>query len=358
MRPFDALSRKAKIQRFRKLARSALEVYGLADARFRFLTQAGNVLFRVYESAPHLPGTKGDAFIPGQYLLRVHDSNEQKTDAVRLEMVWLDAIRKDTGLPVPEPVQAPDGGFLVQVSDPGVPARRDCTLLRWLKGRFVGRNIRPHHFEAQGEIMAQLHNHASNWDMPEGLAKRRFDYNGLFRDDVGAGLPNSEAWALLSVRHRRAYEAVAEEVRRVMDSWGNGQSVYGLIHGDCGVDANVLFWKGKAHIIDFDGSGLGYYLYDLALALEHCWKEPAYAQYLDSLLKGYTRSRALPAEHLENMDLLRAAFYVYMGLWTHALDQTHPHSPHRLNRHKRWLVYGLEFIERFLDGRGESEGIQ
>ena len=346
----------AKIQRFRNLAGSALDAYGLADARFRFLTQAGNVLFRVYESSPDLARGRDDPFIPGQYLLRVHDSNEQKTDAIRLEMAWLDAIRKDTGLPVPEPVQTPDGDFLVQVSDPDIPAKRDCTLLRWLRGRLITRNIRPHHFEAQGEIMAQLHNHASKWSIPEGLTKRSFDYDGLFRDDAGAGLPNSEAWILLPGRHKRAYETVSQEVKRVMDGWGKSQAVYSLVHGDCGVDANVHFWKGKAHIIDFDGSGFGYYLYDLAIALEHCWRESAYTQYLDSLLKGYTRFRALPAEHLAYMDLLRAAFYVYMGLWTLAMDQMHPHSPHRLNRHKRWLFDGLEFIERFLDGRAAHEG--
>jgi len=356
MKPFSTLTRMAKIQRFRNLARSALDTYGLADARFRFLTQAGNVLFRVYESAPDLPGAGDDPFIPGQYLLRIHDRSEQKADAIELEMAWLNAIRKDTGLPVPEPVQAPDGRFLVQVSDPGIPAKRDCTLLRWLRGRFITKNIHPHHFKAQGEIMAQLHNHASKWSVPKGLTKRSFDYDGLFCDDVGAGLPNSEAWVLLSDRHKRAYEAVSRKVKRVMDNWGKGRDVYGLIHGDCGVDANVLFWKGRAHIIDFDGSGFGYYLYDLAIALEHCWNEPGYAQYLNAFIQGYTTFRALTAEQLACIDLFRSAFYVYMGLWTVAVDQTSPDSPYKTDRHEKWLDYGLEFIERFLDGRGGSEG--
>jgi len=143
---------------------------------------------------------------------------------------------------------------------------------------------------------------------------------------------------------------VARKMKQVMDDLGENPEVYGLIHGDCGVDANVLFWKGKAQIIDFDSSGFGYYLYDLAIALEHCWEESAYSQYMDALLKGYTEFRSLPTEHLMYMDLFRAAFYVYMGLWTVAMDQTHPNSPNKVERHKRWLEYGLRFIERHIKG--------
>ena len=140
-----------------------------------------------------------------------------------------------------------------------------------------------------------------------------------------------------------------------MDDLGKEPNVYGLIHGDCGVDANVLFWKGEAQVIDFDGSGFGYYLYDIALALEHCWDEPAYPQYLDSLLEGYAEFRPLPAEQLQHLDLFRAAFYVYMGLWAVAMDQTHPGSPNKLGRHEKWLGYGLRFIERYLERSGGAE---
>jgi hypothetical protein len=36
----------------RVLAQSALSAYGLSDARFKFLRQAGNTIFRVYEASP------------------------------------------------------------------------------------------------------------------------------------------------------------------------------------------------------------------------------------------------------------------------------------------------------------------
>ena len=134
-----------------------------------------------------------------------------------------------------------------------------------------------------------------------------------------------------------------------MDSWGEGPHVYGLIHADCGVDANVLFRKHKAHIIDFDDSGFGYYLYDLAVALEHCWEDKDYYRYKDALLQGYTDIRPLDDEQLIHMDLFLAAFYIYMGLWTIAMDQSHPNSPNKSARHEKWLKYGLRFIKKYIN---------
>jgi len=117
---------------------------------------------------------------------------------------------------------------------------------------------------------------------------------------------------------------VAHHVRRVTDEWGKGPAVYGLIHADLGVDANVLFWKGEARAIDFDDSGFGYWVYDLAVSLEHCREDAAFPRYRDALLDGYTRIRPLPAEHVERLELFMAAFDVYWSLWAAAVVHLHP----------------------------------
>jgi len=345
---FNELTYYGKVLRFRQLARVALDTYGLSEARFKLVRIAGNAVFRVYVKNPEHIDTSKEPYENSQYLLRIHDSSEQTTNAIKLEMMWLNAICYETGLHVPKPIPNMEGDFVTRCSIPEIPDGRDCTLLHWLKGRRVIKNIRPLHFQAQGEVMAQLHNHAVKWKPPKNLTKRRFDYDGLFKDDAGADFPNSAVWPLLPNRYLKPYKIVAQKIRQVMNDWGKKPDVYGLIHGDCGVDANVLFWKGRAHIIDFDGSGFGYYIYDLAITLEHCWEEKAYMQYRDALLKGYSKYRSVPVEQFEYLDLFRAAFYVYIGLWTIAVDQTSPNSPNKSNRHKRWLEYGMRFIERYI----------
>ena len=344
MKPFNELTRFGKIRRFRQLASAALEAYELESAPFKLARLAGNAVFRVTASCKNHITADARPYEKDRYLLRIHDPIEQPTDAIELEMAWLAAIRRDAALPVPEPVPTPKGKLLIQIETPGIAEKRDCTLLRWIKGRFVKRGIRPHHFKAQGRLMAQLHNHAARWRPPKDLNKRRFDRDGLFSDDAGAGLPNREAWPLLPKRYKEPFETVARVAEQVMDGLGKNPDVYGLIHGDCGVDANVLFHKGEARAIDFDGSGFGYYTYDLALALEHCWDEAAYPRYREALLEGYTEYRTMPDEQLKHLDLFLAAFYVYMGLWTAALDKVYPDSPGGPHRRQRWQERGLRYI--------------
>jgi Ser/Thr protein kinase RdoA (MazF antagonist) len=350
MKPFSELTRLGKIRRFRQLAAAALKAYGLKNADFRLARFAGNAVFSVRASCKNHIMTDDTPYDKNRYLLRIHDPVEQPTDAIELEMEWLAAIRRDDGLPVPEPVPTPRGKLLIRIEAPGIAEKRDCTLLRWIKGRFVRSGIRPYHFRAQGRLMAQLHNHAARWRPPVNLTKRRFDRNGLFSDDAGAGLPNRDAWSLLPKRYKEPFEIVARKTEQVMDELGKNPDVYGLIHGDCGVDANVLFHKGEARAIDFDGSGFGYYVYDLTLALEHCWDEAEYSRYREALLEGYAEFRTVPDEQLKHMDLFLAAFYVYMSLWTAALDKVYPDSPGGPHRRQRWQQRGLRYIKPRLAG--------
>jgi Ser/Thr protein kinase RdoA (MazF antagonist) len=148
MKAFEELTRLGRIRRMRQLAQTALEAYGLADARFELLRQAGNTLFRVKARDP-VPSTRNDLYEQGQYILRIHQPGYQTTTAIELELSWLAALRRDADLPVQEPVPTLDGQLLVQVTAPGVPGQRNCSLLRWMKGHYLKKDIQPHHYQAQ-----------------------------------------------------------------------------------------------------------------------------------------------------------------------------------------------------------------
>jgi len=326
----------------RQLAQGALNAYGLADARCNFLKQAGNTLFRVNEAIP-AHTTKAELYVPGQYLLRIHQPGYQTPSAIELELAWLAAMCRDADLPVPEPISTLDGALLAQISIPGIPGERNCSLLRWVKGREINQGrIQPWHYRAQGQLMARLHNHAAHWQPPLGLEKRKYDWDGLFREDGGAGIPASKAWSLLPKEYLPSFDAVTRKVKLVMDAWGKGSDVYGLIHGDLGLDANVLFWRGEARAIDFDDSGFGYYVYDLSLALEHCQEDEVLPRSRDALLDGYTRMRSLPEDQLKYLDLFLVAFYVYLSLYAVAAAQLYP-------RHKEELFGRMERAHRLVE---------
>ena len=130
-----------------------------------------------------------------------------------------------------------------------------------------------------------------------------------------------------------------------MDEWGKGPDVYGLIHADLGMDANVLFWGGEARAIDFDDSGFGYYVYDLSLALEGCQEDGALPQFRDALLDGYAQVRYLPEDQIIYLDLFLAAYYVYLSLWAAAMAHLHP--MYREALHKR-MERAFRLVERYV----------
>ena len=345
MKAFEELSYLGRIRRMRQLAQAALKAYGLSDTRFKFLKQAGNTLFQVNEINP-TSTARAERYTPGQYMLRIHQPGYQATQAIELELMWLAAMCRDANLPVPEPVPTQDGKLITQISVPGIPEERNCSLLRWVKGRFLTQGIGPQHYKAQGRLMAHLHNHAAHWQVPAGFTKRKYDWEGLFRDDLGEGIPASEAWALLPPQYIKTYEMIAGKVKLVMDQSGKDHAVYGLIHGDLGLDANILFWKGEARAIDFDDSGFGYYMYDLSLALEHCQEEVALPQFREALLDGYLQVRSIPAEQLDHLDLFLAAYYVYLSLWAATATQRYPnHKDELFGRMER----AFRLVQRFAE---------
>lgn len=351
MKPFSQLTRLGRLRRMRRIADTALQGFGIHQARLHLLRQAGNTLFRVYAPSTAAESSSSDLFEPGQYLLRIHQPRYQQTDAIELELAWLTAMRRQADLPVQEPLASCDGRLLLPVSVAGVPGARDCSLLRWVKGRSLVNRVRPHHLHLQGQLMAQMHSFAQHWQAPACPDKRRFDWDGLFQNDVGSGMPNREAWALLKPSYRNAFSFVAERVSEVMNAWGQSSEVYGLIHGDLGVDANLLFWHGSPRAIDFDDSGFGYWIFDLAVALEHCWADPAFPRFRDALLAGYAAYRQLPLEEVDQIELFIAALEVYWNLW--ATGGTHLY-PHLLPEYQERMTRTAELVVRYVEKQNES----
>jgi Ser/Thr protein kinase RdoA (MazF antagonist) len=342
MKEYDELTRLGRMRRIRRLASVALAEYGMGNARLRILRQAGNTLFRVWTDDLPNGGAPGDLFEERQYLLRVHQPGYQETEAIELELAWLTAMRREADLPVPEPITTLDGRWLPPVGDSAVPGTRNCSLLRWVKGRSAANCFGLHHFRAQGRLMARLHNFSAQWRPPAGLRKRKFDWDGLFQNDVGSGMTNGDAWALLSRLNREAFSFVAERIREVMGEWGQGRDVFGLIHGDLGVDANLLFWRGEPRVIDFDDSGFGYWVFDLATALDVCRDDPAYPRYRDVLLNGYAEFRSLPERQAEQIELFLAGSQIYWNLWatggTHLCPNLRAEYGERIARTAQFVV--------------------
>jgi Ser/Thr protein kinase RdoA (MazF antagonist) len=345
MKAFEDLTKRGRVRRLRRLASAALQAYDLDVVRFDLIQDAGNTLYRVRAREDRAPDHGDELFEPGQFLLRLHWPGYRDVSAIRLEMAWLHGLRQDCDLPVPEPLLTAGGELLVEVSAPGVPEARHCSVLRWLKGRRVGVKAIGKHYETQGRLMARMHTFSEGWRRPEGLRPREYDWTGLFKVIPALGLAVEDVWSLLPGAYLRPFQEVASRTRAAMDDLGVETDAYGLIHADLAVDANLLFWRGQPRAIDFDELGLGYWVYDLAVALEHCREQRDYLRYRDTLLGAYSEFRTLPQEQLQYLDLFMAALDVYIGLWANAVSHFHPEYDEVRTRSQR----SLRLVAGYLD---------
>jgi Ser/Thr protein kinase RdoA (MazF antagonist) len=346
MKPFEELTRLGRLRRLRQVARAALDAYGLAEAQFTFIS-GGNIIFRVYAPNPAPVKVAHELFFDNQYVLRIHQQGYQTADEITSELEWLSALRRDAGLPVPEPVPTGRGELLVRVAVPGVPGTRTCSLLRWMKGRMLTKSIVPRHFKAVGRLMAQLHEHAVQWHPPHGFTRRQWDWDGLFGDTAGFGVPARVLWEEIPQRDRIPLEAVARHVRQVTDELGKGKDVYGLIHSDLAIEDNMLFSGGEARAIDFDDCGYSYWMYDIAVTLSDWQEAVTWPEIRDALVGGYREIRSLPEKHLTYLDLFMAARHATIMLW--ATGSVHLFPEYREGAY-RWREGAAKHVRRYANG--------
>ena len=347
------LTRRQQVGRLRRVALRALERYPLDEPRMRFVAHGENTTFRV-DAVDRTSGRDSS------FLLRVHRPNRHGRDvdslaAIRSELEWLAAIRAETDLSVPEPVATLDGALVSRsriedsdaVGDGGHDgerhgASRCCSLLRWMDGIHHGRSARPVHFYRLGQAMARLHDHADGWAVPDGFTRITWDRETYFGDVMEyGGVPAARVWDLLASPLREKCTEVADRVGALMDGLGTGPDVFGLIHADLHLD-NALFAGADVRMIDFDDSGFGFRIYDVAVALWERRHRDDYAVFRDALLDGYTAQRPLPDSQIALVDPFIAAREVAFGLWFAGTAQVNPEFGEKLDDELRFVESSLD----------------
>ncbi len=329
MKPFRALARRGRLLRLTELAKKALGIYGLKDARLHFLRYGENAIYRLDVAGSGTPGDKAGAYIPNRFVLRVHAMLD--AEKIAGELAWLAALSQDAGLPVPAPLLTPDGQRLATIATPGIPGGKVVSVMRWLDGRSPGKGLRPCHLAALGRVVARMHTFAAGWQPPAGFDRFHWDWETQLGGSL-FGCPLDDLVASMPVRFREPFLQVSREARRAMDALGKGPQAYGMIHADL-YPENVLFKAGQAYPIDFEDCGFGYYLWDIAVALcKWAWTED-WVPMRDAFRQGYAQIRPLPEAQWQQLDLFVATQFATMALWASAFLQ---HDPMRRAEYEPW----------------------
>lgn len=274
----------------RAAARALTQYAADSDARLTFIKYRENYVFRVDEAS-------------GSYALRLH-RNGYRADAEIIEELELVTALGRAGAAVPHVRLTVTGEpFCRVVDDDGDVHQVDMT--EWVAGTvplgdvgeaFTGQApVDGETFHALGALIADLHNRACSHERGHASVRAPWDAGGL----VGA----SPVWG----DPRRAFHDgapgrdVVHQAMSLLESelntYGRTPDRYGPIHADF-TPENVLVRDGQMTIIDFDDSGDGYYLFDLATAAFFYLPHPRFGDVVSALLAGYQSAKPLSTEDL------------------------------------------------------------
>jgi len=136
--------------------------------------------------------------------------------------------------------------------------------------------------------------------LPPGFVRPAWDVAGF----VGKAPLWGRFWehSELTTRQSALMREAREIVRTNLEEFRIQGADFGLIHADP-IPDNILFDRHSAAIIDYDDSGFGFRMYDLAVALyDRSHTQPNHCL-ADSLCAGYRSCRLLPESHWKRLPL-------------------------------------------------------
>lgn len=284
MTQFDRLTRLGKLRRLRSYARRALARYPIDIRRADLIGTDTNLIYRV-------TATTGE-----RYALRLAFPGWRSPENLRSEVLWLDALARDTDIPVPRIVRAVDGAAIVRASSEGEEPVHQALLMTWLPGAALGKRLTEANLLKMGELFARLHIHGKAWTPPEDFAPQCFD----------RFMSRGEPDILLAEAQRDAFTARQREIvsrmrSRVEDAYARlDPADLRVIHCDLW-HGNIKVHRGELAPFDFEDTIWGFRLHDLAMALLDLAEDAGVARYealLPVFRAGYERHLAWPEGNL------------------------------------------------------------
>ena len=287
MKDFTRLTNRGKLRRIRKLAESALLSYALKNPVLEYYGFETNCLFKV---------TAGTG---ERYMLRLATPGWRTYTDLLSEALWLEALAKDTSIPVPGIIPTRTGEYVQKMKSPEVPITWHISLMTWLPGRDLGGYLTPENIRKMGRLFAELHIHGKEWKPPENFTTQVFSH-WLSRNEekkiTDPDFPLFEKEYILKV-----HDLVEQEYSRIPPH------DLRVIHCDLWHD-NIKLNRGILCPLDFEDTVLGYRSHDIAMAmldLLEATDEERYDRLLPCFKTGYEELLGWPQAPIEPFQIGR-----------------------------------------------------
>ena len=330
MKAFSELTPRGQAGRLRAVARLALERYDLEPRTIRLVANHLNAIFRV------------DAADRCSYALRLSHPTWRTDEDLRSELMWLEALHRDTGIGAPTPFPARDGATVTIVTTAGVSEPRRCVLFDWIPGPLLADRLSDANLYQLGVLAARLHAHAAGFSPPPGFTTRRM--NAIYARGEADVLFDDAQEPVFTAAQRQVFERVIERVRSTLDRlYANPQGLR-VIHNDLHHE-NVKVFRGRLRPFDFEDTIWGYPVQDIAMTCFDLldYTDPSRVDYRAlraAFQAGYISEAEWPEAHPGEIDTFIASRQVWRANWV--VRYAREHAP-------RFVAGMASRFEVFLD---------
>lgn len=272
MAQFSALNTEQQIESLTELAIQALEQFGIVSPELENINHEYNSTFAVTDAQ----GTKT--------ALRISVNSGRTPENIAAEMFFIGHLSKKQGIIVAKPIANLAGEFVTSIWHEPSQRNLHCVLFTWLEGEELGDEPTVEQVYELGALMARMHDATVEVQLPST-----------------AQLPilNDFMWSVEDFLLASKSELSQEEKKQITNAKIKVESVIAelyaatdaqLIHADLH-GWNVMWNAGKIAVFDFDDSGIGLAVQDLATTIYYLDTEEQ-----DAALKaGYASVRPLPS---------------------------------------------------------------
>lgn len=248
-------------------------------------------------------------------VLRLHRAGYHSQQAIASELMWLEALGRDTNIPTPNVIVGRDHRPIQRVTLDSESTPHYMVMFDHISGHAPDetQDIRPG-FETLGRLAAACHQHVTSWEKPVGFTRFSWDTDAVFGPHAPWG--NWRDAPGVSTTNQSVLEAIEETIIHRLGRYGQASDRYNLIHADMRL-ANLLVDGPTTRLIDFDDCGYGWFMYDFAAAISFMEDDPRVPAFKAAWLKGYEAVRALTPDDSAEMDtfimLRRMALLAWIG---------------------------------------------
>jgi Ser/Thr protein kinase RdoA (MazF antagonist) len=281
---FDSVTHQEQLAILRDVAKSAVQYFDLPDdVAVTMINLSENATFGVEASDGR------------RWALRIHRHGYHSKAAIASELAWLMDLRASGVVVTPQPIKGKNGKIIQEVMHVALAEPRYVVISDWESGKEPGIGedlIKP--FEILGQVTANMHAHARQWQRPSFFQRFTWDFNtslgehkphwGRWRDGMGVDAVKA-----------KLFERTVALIGKRLASYGQSNERFGLIHCDLRL-ANLLIDGDAVKVIDFDDCGFGWYMYDAATPVSFYEHEPQVPDLIEAWKVGYRKAGFLSHE--------------------------------------------------------------